>query len=113
MLRLPKLINVCTSLSLGFVKKSSFAQNFQAVLHLPDAHTAHLRRFFKACKKIFIVGCPNSTGYMDDNLIALFSFEKEGDRVCVGLEKHYRLVLPDAATDIDWKVYQDRLSGLE
>jgi len=56
---------------------------------------------------------PIAAQFMDDNLIALFSFEKEGDRVCVGLEKHYRLVLPDAATDIDWKVYQDRLSGLE
>ena len=53
---------------------------------------------------------PVGTVLMEDDLIALFEFEQEGDDIRVASEKHYRLVAPDALTEEDLALYQRRLS---
>ena len=44
-----------------------------------------------------------------DDLIALFSFEQDGDDIKVSAEQHYRLVAADAVTDDDLERYRQRL----
>jgi hypothetical protein len=44
------------------------------------------------------------------NLIALFSFEHDGDAIKIAAEKHYQLVPADAVTDDDLGRYRRRLS---
>lgn len=63
------------------------------------------------CKSKFpsLICRPIGAQFMDDNLIALYSFE-EGERgVTRAIEKHYRLVPPDQVTSEDLKLYQERL----
>lgn len=47
---------------------------------------------------------------MEDDIIALFEFELEGDDLRVVSEKHYQLVPPDTVTDDDLTRYRQRLS---
>ena len=53
---------------------------------------------------------PVGTQLMQDDLIALFEFEQEGDDVKVVSEKHYQLVPPDAVSLEDLERYRKRLS---
>ncbi len=53
---------------------------------------------------------PVGTQLMQDDLIALFEFEQEGDGVKVVSEKHYQLVPPDAVSLEDLEKYRKRLS---
>ena len=47
---------------------------------------------------------------MQDDLIALFEFQQEGEDVKVVSEKHYQLVPPDAVSLEDLEKYRKRLS---
>ena len=53
---------------------------------------------------------PVGTQLMQDDLIALFEFEQEGEDVKVVSEKHYQLVPPDAVSLEDLERYRKRLS---
>ena len=53
---------------------------------------------------------PVGTQLMQDDLIALFEFEQEGEDVKVISEKHYQLVPPDAVSLEDLERYRKRLS---
>lgn len=46
--------------------------------------------------------------FMEDDTIALFSFESSENGVAQVGEKHYRLVMPDEITPQDLQTYQDR-----
>ena len=54
---------------------------------------------------------PVGTQLMDDDLIALLEFERQGDEIRVASEKHYRLVHPDEVTEDDLAVYRRRASA--
>ena len=47
--------------------------------------------------------------FMQDELIALFEFEQQGEDIRVTSEKHYQLVPPEAVTDQDLLAYRQRL----
>lgn len=51
---------------------------------------------------------PVGAQFMDDNLIALFAFEKTNENVSVSNEKHYRLVPPKEMTAADLEAYRNR-----
>jgi hypothetical protein len=51
---------------------------------------------------------PISAQFMEDNLIALFEFEKANDEIKVTSEKHYRLVKPDELSPDEIKGYAMR-----
>ena len=53
---------------------------------------------------------PVGTQFMQDDLVALFEFEQQGDDLKVVSEKHYQLVPPDAVTHEDLVRYRQRLS---
>lgn len=53
---------------------------------------------------------PVGAQFMEDELIALFEFEQQGDDVRVTSEKHYQLVQPDAVTEQDLLAYRQRLA---
>lgn len=53
---------------------------------------------------------PIGAQFMEDDVIALFEFEMEGDDLRVVSEKHYQLVPPDTVTDDDLTRYRQRLS---
>lgn len=46
---------------------------------------------------------------MNDDVIALFTFEKSADGVRVVVEGHYRLVDPKELTDADLAAYRQRV----
>ena len=54
---------------------------------------------------------PIGAQLMEEDLIALFEFEEDGDDIRIVSENHYRLVSPDAVTVDDLLKYQRRLSG--
>ena len=54
---------------------------------------------------------PIGAQLMEEDLIALFEFEEDGDDINIVSENHYRLVSPDAVTVEDLLKYQRRLSG--
>ena len=53
---------------------------------------------------------PVGAQFMQDELIALFEFEQQGDDIRVASEKHYQLVPPEAVTDEDLLGYRQRLT---
>ncbi len=53
---------------------------------------------------------PVGSQFMQDDVIALFEFEQEGDDIKVVSEKHYQLVPPDAVSLEDLARYRQRLS---
>ena len=53
---------------------------------------------------------PVGAQFMDDELIALFEFEQQGDDIRVASERHYQLVTPEAVTDEDLVRYGQRLA---
>jgi hypothetical protein len=55
---------------------------------------------------------PIAAQFIENNLIALFSFEVNNGDVAISDERHYRLVLPDEVTDYDLRVYADRPRSL-
>ena len=54
---------------------------------------------------------PIGAQLVEEDLIALFEFEEDGDDINIVSETHYRLVSPDAVTIEDLLKYQQRLSG--
>lgn len=67
---------------------------------------------FAVCEKKFpdLVCRAIAAQFMDDGLIALFEFEKIGDRIQVACEKHYNLVHPNDLTPEELRRYQKRSS---
>jgi hypothetical protein len=65
---------------------------------------------FAMCAEKFpnLICIPIATQFMEDDLIALFSFEEGENGVTILSEKHYRLVLPEELTDDDLKNYRSR-----
>lgn len=53
---------------------------------------------------------PVGAQFLDDEMIALFEFEQQGDDIKVSSEKHYQLVPPEFVTDQDLIVYRQRLA---
>ncbi|WP_076792710.1 endonuclease [Chlorobium sp. KB01] len=51
---------------------------------------------------------PIAAQFMDDNLIALFSFEESENGIGISEERHYRLVLPEQMTTEDLTNYRNR-----
>jgi hypothetical protein len=64
---------------------------------------------FAMCEKKFpsLICRPVAAQFMDDDLIALFSFTKAEGRVRVLAEKHYRLIPRADSADHDFAVYND------
>ena len=54
---------------------------------------------------------PVGAQFMNDELIALFEFEQNGDNITISSENHYLLVPPDEVTDQDLIAYRQRLAG--
>ena len=54
---------------------------------------------------------PVGAQFIEDELIALFEFEQDGDDIKIVSENHYLLVPPDEITDQDLIVYRQRLAG--
>jgi hypothetical protein len=54
---------------------------------------------------------PIATQLIEDDLIAMFEFEKAADGIRVVSEKHYRLVHPDELTVEELKSYRERLEA--
>ncbi len=48
---------------------------------------------------------------MQDDLIALFEFEQDGEDVKIASERHYRLVPPDGVSAADLLRYRRRSSA--
>ena len=53
---------------------------------------------------------PVGAQFMNDEVIALFEFERQGDDIRVSSERHYQLVPPEAVTDQDLLAYRQRLA---
>ena len=69
---------------------------------------------FALCATKFpkLVCRPVAAQFIEDNLIALFSFEESENGVTINDEKHYRLVLPDQLTDEDLLTYRNRTTNI-
>ena len=52
---------------------------------------------------------PVGAQFMNDELIALFEFERQGDDIRVSSERHYQLVPPESITEEDLILYRRRL----
>ena len=52
---------------------------------------------------------PVGAQFMQDEQIALFEFEQQGDDIKIASEKHYQLVPPEGVTDQDLLMYRQRL----
>ncbi len=52
---------------------------------------------------------PVGAQFMDDETIALFEFERQGDDIRVSSERHYQLVPPESITEQDLISYRQRL----
>ncbi len=65
---------------------------------------------FAMCKAKFpdLVCRPIAAQFMANDVIAMFEFEQEQDRLVVACEKHYRLVPPDQVTPEDLAAYRER-----
>jgi hypothetical protein len=65
---------------------------------------------FALCSAKFpmLVCRPIAAQIIEDNLLALFSFEMNENGVAISDEKHYRLVLPEQMTDADLANYRKR-----
>lgn len=68
---------------------------------------------FALCADKFstLVCKPIGAQFMEDDLIALFEFEKNDGSVSLSLEKHYRLVPSEEVTEADLRTYRDRASN--
>ena len=66
---------------------------------------------FALCSAKFpvLICCPIAAQFIEDNLIALFSFEIGESGVAISDEKHYRLVYPTQMTDEDLANYRNRI----
>jgi len=65
---------------------------------------------FALCANKFssLICRPIAAQFMEDNLIALFSFETTENGIVISDEKHYRLVLPEQLTDEELAAYRRR-----
>lgn len=61
-----------------------------------------------AAKFPLLICRPIAAQFMEDDLIALFEFEKGKDGVAISSEKHYRLVPGEEVTPDDLKAYRGR-----
>ncbi len=53
---------------------------------------------------------PVGAQFMQNDVIALFEFEKDEEGVGISSEKHYKLVPPDEVTDADLRLYRNRMA---
>ncbi|MDG4598171.1 MAG: endonuclease [Candidatus Contendobacter sp.] len=69
-----------------------------------------IERDFALCTGKFpkLICRPIAAQFMEDNLIALFSFEKTENGMAVSDEKHYRLVPPEQLTDEELAAHRHR-----
>lgn len=65
---------------------------------------------FALCASKFpmLICRPIAAQFVEDDLMALFSFEIGGQGIVISAEKHYRLVSPDQMTEEDLENYQKR-----
>jgi hypothetical protein len=65
---------------------------------------------FAMCAEKFpnLICIPVSAQFIEDNLIALFSFEEDKNGVSIACEKHYRLVPPEELTEAELETYRNR-----
>ncbi|MYA59682.1 MAG: hypothetical protein F4X40_03875 [Chloroflexi bacterium] len=54
---------------------------------------------------------PVGAQFIEEELIALFEFERDEDDITIVSENHYLLVPPDEITDHDLIAYRQRLAG--
>ena len=68
---------------------------------------------FALCANKFpaLICRPIAAQFMEDNLIALFSFETTENGIAISDEKHYRLVLPEHLTDEELAAYHNRVKS--
>ena len=62
-----------------------------------------------AAKFLALICRPVAAQFMEENLIALFSFETGQNGVALNDEKHYRLAPPEQLTDEDLANYRNRV----
>jgi hypothetical protein len=65
------------------------------------------------CRQKFpeLICVPIAAQFMTDDVIALFAFEEAAEGVRKRMERHYRLVPQDEVTDLDLRVYRERVEG--
>ena len=73
-------------------------------------NVVQIEQDFEICSSKFptLICRPIAAQFMDENLIALFEFEKNNDEVVISLEKHYRLVPSEKISPEDLKNYRIR-----
>lgn len=66
---------------------------------------------FGVCREKFpgLICRPVGVQFKQDDVVAMFEFEKDKDRIGIASEKHYKLVPPDEVTEADLKAYRGRL----
>ncbi|MCL2304407.1 MAG: hypothetical protein FWC43_03595 [Planctomycetaceae bacterium] len=72
--------------------------------------TVQIEQDFALCRYKFpgLVCIPVAAQFMENDLIALFSFEYSGKEIAILCEKHYRLVAPDKLPDEEISKYGKR-----
>lgn len=72
--------------------------------------TVQIAQDFKLCEHKFpeLICLPIAAQFMEEDLIALFSFEDQGGHPAILSERHYRLVWADDLGEDDIKSYRDR-----
>ena len=68
---------------------------------------------FALCVEKFphLICRPIAAQFIEENLIALFSFEEGAEDIRINDERHYRLVKPEHMTDEDLMIYRERSTG--
>lgn len=73
-------------------------------------HIVQIENDFALCKEKFrtLISIPIAAQFLDDNLIAMFSFEQDKNGISISSEKHYLLVPPKELTPEELDKYSKR-----
>lgn len=82
----------------------------QAKGHNDMLGVAQIEQDFLVCETKFpdLVCMPIAAQFMKNDVIALFGFERQGGKVSLSSEKHFRLVPPDGVNRDDLELYKSR-----
>ncbi len=72
--------------------------------------TVQIGQDFALCSHLFpdLIALPIAAQFLDDDLIALFSFELQDGHPAIASERHYRLVPPDGLSSDQLRAYNTR-----
>lgn len=91
-------------------RRAHFVFPIQAKGGTDTLNVVQIEQDFAMCAAKFqtLICRPIGAQFMDEDLIALFEFERGAAKVSVSQERHYRLVPPDAITAQDLEGYRVR-----